>query len=182
MINLIPPDARKMVQIEYWVRVVSVWLILMSIASVTLVALLLPSLVLVRSQLDAYENQYQHASEQNDSYAQLEEEVALANAMAAHLIDNEYGNLFSLLLTELNTISGEKIDLDYIGMSRADDAKVNSISINGSAHSRAELVAFRDRIEEHTSFETAELPLSNLAKDVDVPFNITIITSKDIYN
>ena len=182
MINLIPPDARKMVQIEYWVRVVSVWLILMSIASIVLVALLLPSLVLVRSQLAAYENQYQHASEQNDSYAQLEKEVTLANSVASHLVNDEYGNLFSQLLTELNMLSGEQIVLDSVGMNRAEDAKINSINISGSAYSRADLVAFKDRIEEHSSFETAELPLSNLAKDVDVPFNIVIIISKDMYN
>lgn len=181
MINLIPPDARKMVQIEYWVRVASVWLVLMSIASVVLVMLLLPSLVLVHSQLAAYENQYKHASEQNDSYEKLEEEVSLANTISAHLVDNEYSDLFSRLLTELNVINGEQIVLDYVGMNRV-EGKIDSISISGSAYSRSDLVAFKDRIEGHSFFETAELPLSNLAKDRDVPFNITIITSKNIYN
>ena len=42
MINLIPPSAKKSIKIEYWVRVLSVWLLIWSLVLVASVGILWP--------------------------------------------------------------------------------------------------------------------------------------------
>jgi hypothetical protein len=44
----------------------------------------------------------------------------------------------------------------------------------GTADTRAHLSAFKNALEAHTLFKVASLPLSNLAKDKDIDFSITI--------
>ncbi len=48
------------------------------------------------------------------------------------------------------------------------------LEINGIAATRASLSAFRVRLESHESVKAVELPLSNLVKDTDVPFSLTV--------
>jgi len=179
MINLLPPNARKQVQIEYWVRVSSVWILLLGLAFIMISFLLVPSLILVQSQLAVYDGEYQNASSQNDVYENLEQEVRVANGIAAQLINSDTDALFSALLSEVENIAGTSVVLEAISFSRV-EGKVESIQITGDAPSRATLVQFRDSLEESSLFESAALPLSNLAKDKDVPFSITILVSNQL--
>jgi len=64
MINLIPPAARRAVTIEYWTRVVIIWLCLFLLAVIIIAVLQLPSYVLIKSQLRAYEIDYLNAKSQ----------------------------------------------------------------------------------------------------------------------
>lgn len=180
MINLIPAHARKQVKIEYWVRVVSVWLLLLTFAVVITAALMVPSLALIRSQLLASGGMYQSVSERNDVYTHLETEVSSANTIAQKLVSLDNETLFSNLIAELQGLMGVHVQIQSISFART-EGKIESITISGDASSRAALVQFRDSIESHRFFDSAELPLSNLAKDKDVPFSITIVTSNALY-
>jgi hypothetical protein len=178
MINLLPPHARKQVQVEYWIRVCSVWVSLMGLACIIIGLLLTPSLILVQSQLNLYDNEYQNASAQNNVYESLEESVHLANTISMQLMSSNSEALFSDLLFEVEKIARRSVVLDSIAFTGT-EALVESIQLSGEALSRSLLVQFRDDLEESPFFESVELPLSNLAKDKDVPFNITIIIGNE---
>lgn len=175
MINLIPPHARKQVKFEYWVRVVSVWVLLIATALLIVGFLLVPSYVLIQSQLAASERQYQEAVAGGASYAELEEEVAIANKNAAKLLSGGSTLLFTSILDELELVTDDTITLTSIDLKRTESNTVESMSVRGVADSRIDLVAYRDAIEAHNFFTSAELPIENLAKDKDVPFNITVV-------
>jgi hypothetical protein len=178
MINLLPPHARKKVQVEYWVRVFSVWVALMGLACIIIGLMLIPSLILVQSQLNLYDNEYQNASAQNSVYTSLEESVNLANTVSMQLMSSNSEAVFSKLLFEVEKIARRTVVLDSIAFT-SEEAPVESIQLSGEAPSRSLLVQFRDDLEESPLFKSVELPLSNLAKDKDVPFNITIIISNE---
>lgn len=48
-----------------------------------------------------------------------------------------------------------------------------TVSISGTARSRNDLIAYKNALEKEDTFEDIDLPVSNLAKDTDVPFNIS---------
>ena len=104
----------------------------------------------------------------------------MANEISQRLtsLDNQF--IVSQLVSAVENIAKQKVILETISLSRV-DGRINEVSINGEATSRSSLAEFRDQLEEHSFFDTAELPLSNLAKDKEVPFNIKIVTSEVIY-
>ena len=61
MINLIPPHARKAITREYWIRVVTVWMFLATFALMVIVALQIPTYVLINSLDAVLEGQFSDA-------------------------------------------------------------------------------------------------------------------------
>ncbi len=176
MINLLPPNARKQVQVEYWIRVSSVWVILLGCACIIIGLLMVPSLILVQAQLAVYDGEYQAASTQNSVYEKLEQDVQVANGIATQLGTSDGDRLFSNIISEVEGIAARTVVLNSIAFSRT-DIGVQSVQITGESASRLLLVEFRDALENSPLFDSAALPLANLAKDKDVPFSITIIVS-----
>jgi len=175
MINLIPPHARQQVKFEYWIRVVSVWVLLVATALFIVGFLLVPSYVLIQSQLAASSVQYEEAVAGGASYAELEAAVTTANKNAAKLLSGGGSLLFTSILDELELVTDASISLTSIDIKRTESNTIESMSVRGVADSRIDLVAYRDAIEAHNFFTSAELPIENLAKDKDVPFNITVV-------
>ena len=177
MINLIPPHARKDVKLEYWVRVVSVWLFLMSFALIITGVLMVPSLVSIQSQLQWYNNSFQQASLENEANKQLEENINRANTIAQKLIQDNNTILFSSILSDIQKATNNTIIINTVSITRQEEDAVGPIQLAGIAESRGALVTFRDTLESYDMFDSIELPLSNLAKDKDIPFNITVTVS-----
>ncbi|MFT7507785.1 MAG: hypothetical protein ACI92I_000953 [Acidimicrobiales bacterium] len=176
MINLIPPHAKKQVKTEYWVRVFSVWGLLAAIACLIIVLLLIPTYVLVRAELKVYEGLYQTASIQNDSYGELEHEVGIANEIAVRLSSIKSQITVMELIEVIEDAARGNVEITNISLVRT-EGKIGSISVAGEAYSRETLSGFRNTLEDHEFFNSVKLPISNLAKDKDVPFNIEIITT-----
>jgi len=178
MINLIPPHARKQVQLEYWIRVVSVWAVLIALVCAIIGILLLPSYLLVQAQLSEQALLYTNASAKNDSYTALENDVRTANEAAAKLLDTDTEPLFSMYLNMLDTMAQGLVSLENVTFAR-EQGNVDSIQITGVAGSRTLLSQFQNTIEAHPLILSAKVPLSNLAKDKDIPFNINVIINHD---
>lgn len=175
MINLIPPDAQSQVKKEYWLRVVTVWVILIASACVVVVTLYVPVYVLVRSQLDAYLQAYTQASVESESFKDSEDAVERSNEIAELLSAANKALPFSTVMSELEQVSGNhNIAISEFVFTR-DKGKLQPVVLKGTAVSRLDLTSFKDSVESHELFKSAELPLSNLAKDKDIIFSMTII-------
>lgn len=173
MINLIPPDARTQVKREYWTRVISVWMMLAATAFVMITLLRVPVFVLVSSQLNAFADSYERAASEDLQFKESEELIVEANEIGRLLSESNESRFFSAIITKLDELSGEGITISSISIERTDDI-VSAVSVIGFAETRFSLASFKDRIEADPYFESAALPLSNLAKDKDIPFNIAI--------
>lgn len=173
MANLIPPDAKKKVKLEYWVRVFSVWMLLLGFALWVVMVLLLPSWVLVNDQLDTFTRWHQKVDQNNDQFTASENDIKYANQVASVLKTNNNFVMFSDLIEEVKQEGGEGIGLTEYSLSRKGGV-IEGFSITGVASSRKTLADFKTRLEHNDTFVGVELPLSNLAKDVNIPFNIKI--------
>ena len=59
-----------------------------------------------------------------------------------------------------------------------DGDKVKPITLSGVAADRESLAAFRDSLLGDEAIEKADLPISNLAKDKDINYSITVTMVK----
>jgi len=174
MINLIPPGAQKQVKREYWLRVFTVWIILIASACVVVAILYVPVYVLVRSQLDAFLQAYTQASVESESFKDSELSVEKANDIAELLSAANKALPFSSVISELEEVSDiHNVTITEFILLR-EKANLQPIVLRGTAKSRFDLTSFRDAVEAHELFKSVELPLSNLAKDKDITFSITI--------
>jgi hypothetical protein len=174
MINLIPPGAQNQVKREYWLRVFTVWIILIASACMMIATLYMPVYVLVRSQLDAFLQAYTQASIESDSFKDSELAIEKANEIAKLLSEADKAISFSTVIFELEEVSqAHGVTITEFVLLR-EKGELQPIVLRGIALSRLDLTSFRDAIEAHELFKSAELPLSNLAKDKDITFGITI--------
>lgn len=174
MINLIPPHAQKQVRREYWIRVVSVWGFLLGSALCISAIVYAPTYVLVRSQLQNFLQEYKEANDQNQAFKDSESVIIKANEVAKLLATSGDVVSFSEVIAEIEKTQKDGIIIKTFTLSRKDDG-LNPIVITGEARSRSVLTEFRDALEINPLFKSATIPLSELAKDKDIQFSLTIL-------
>lgn len=172
MINLLPPEGRSLVKREYWLRVVSAYAILLTIASVITIVILLPTYFHVAFQINTVIEDIANTGSAED-YARLEGEIKTANAISGLLVKSTTPIPATTIIAELKELAETTNNIEGITITTKEGV-VDSIVVTGIAQTRSALVGMRDRIEAHEHFETVELPISNLAKDENIPFSLII--------
>jgi len=172
MINLIPPAAKKIMVREYWTRVLSVWLILFGTACVIITCLLLPTYLLINIKTSVLKEQATSATEKMASYDISATELQIANRQAQILLQPSEGPLFTDFVTDFKDKSGIGITISDYKFTRTKTA--GSITLSGLANTRQDLADFRDRLEEDERFFKVDLPISNLIKDSNLLFSMTL--------
>lgn len=173
MINLIPPEAKKRVSKEYWLRVLSVWFISCTAALIASVCILLPAYVLITIQIGANEGVSQAASEKVAEFESVTKELALTNQKSKAILDNTRFSPISPYVAMVRAHESEEVRVSQITVARSKDG-FSPISVSGEADSRQALASFRDRLLSEPGVSGVDLPISNLAKDKEIQFNLTI--------
>lgn len=169
MINLLPPSAKKLVSREFQLRTVSVsMLVLASLISV-LAILMIPTNFLIFTLASNLSSHLDAAKAAAESYGAMVQNVEETNALIAYLEADDRTE-FSKLLQELDTAAGNSIYLTEFSFDEAG----KKVVISGLADTRSNLANFRTTLESKEKFTAVELPLSNLAKDTDISFTMTI--------
>jgi hypothetical protein len=179
MINLIPPRAKKALLLEYWVRVVSVWLILWSSALLLGALLLVPVQVLISSQVSVYKESSVAASQSVSSYENASTLLAQSTQQAKYVFDEKEFSSMSGYLDLFQSLEGTEVEIKTINLARK-ESDVSPVSISGFAANRHALASFRDRIVSQEEFLEVDLPISNLAQDRDISFSITVTLDNQI--
>lgn len=173
MINLIPPSAKKSITLEYWVRVISVWALLCASALLCATFVFLPVYVLISSQVAAYTESANSASEKIASYENVTSGLIRASQEAKTAIAGTSFVPISDYITIIESAQSASIDVTNISIGRSAEG-ISPIQLSGVATERQALATFRDRLLAEAQFTSVDLPIANLAKDRDIPFSITI--------
>lgn len=179
MINLIPPQAKKSITVEYWVRVGSVWALLIAFALACASFVFLPAYVLISSQVDAYTESANSASEKIASYENVTTGLIRASQEAKTAITGTNFARISDYTAIIDAAQGASISITNVSLSRTAEG-ITPIQVSGVAIDRQSLAAFRDRLLSEPQFTSVDLPIANLAKDRDIPFSITITVDNTI--
>ena len=174
MINLLPPTARKHVTREYWLRVSIVWLALLLVVIIIIAVLQIPSYYLIRSQLSAYQTEYDNAKSQQEDFSDAETEVKTANELAKHAYNADIPLTASEVITTIKELAGAEVQLLQFTITNENNS-ANEIDIRGVASTRVALADFSKALIDHKYFSEANVPIENLANDQDLNFEITIV-------
>lgn len=181
MINLIPPAAKKRLQFEYWTRVLAVWLLTWAVSLVIGASLLLPTYVLIGSQVDVFAESAALASEKVNSFENVSKTLVQSSQQASFILNESDLPEISAYVDLLKSLEGSDIIINKITVSRS-GVDLRPIQVSGEANSRQALASFRDRLVAEEVVKEVDLPISNLAQDREILFSITVVldNEKDI--
>lgn len=173
MFTLIPRDYRIKVIRYYRLRLALVFLILLIFSTTLLIGFFLPTYLNVSSE---------HKS--------LIDQESTINRSIAKKNSDDLSKTIKKLTASINFINKpDKISMDEIlkvfkyqnsnVQLNKIDYKISTVDgytilISGIATTRKSLSEFAKSLEKEISFKKVDLPISNLAKDSDIPFSITI--------
>lgn len=183
VINILPAHEKKIIHKEYWIRLFTILLNLLVVASIVASLLLFPSYFLAQSKeslvenkLDAFNKENPDLSNSNidnitnDINSKLE---MLNNAATPYEVsDNVLSNIIN---SRTDGITFSQIIFDKKTIKVSDlDQEVSVLEINGIATNRDTLRNFKTALDSNTSFSKVDLPISDFLEKTDLNFTITI--------
>lgn len=179
MINLIPSAVRKAIIREYWTRVLAMFLFVISVVAIVISLLFLPVYVLVSTQTNIYAESAKQAEERMADFSVSAKALTDANQLSQKILEQNKVKNFSEVVVLVESLTSTGISLNTLELTRTTENPV-SVRVDGLAYTRNDLAAFRDRLLEHEEIEDVILPISNLAKDKDIQFTLSIVLKKNI--
>lgn len=170
--NLLPKQHKEDLRKGFKLRFLITALFVVSAAFCLGLIMLLPAYFLTPGRFIemASENFYldDDAPLASEILVQPERIDAKLKFLQAHLSQPASTEIFSGIVLALP--SG--VSLDSIALSRGTGEKGTIVSVSGNAPSRESLVTFSSALRESGLFAEVDVPVSNLAKDRDLPFSI----------
>lgn len=177
MINLIPLHEKKRIRFEYWLRVATVWTMLFSCVILLVMCAMVPAYVLISMQINSGAETSKAALEKVVAYEAAGTALREANKQAKAVVDNAQFIPISDRIGLIRQYENSNVTVSSITISRTADSFA-PLEISGLAVSRQALATFREQLLADPQIESVNLPISNLAKDRDIQFNLTVVLSK----
>jgi hypothetical protein len=174
MSNLLSPKDKKEIKREYLLRLMAVATLFLGMTMVVALILSLPSyflssskVELVSDRVDFLKSYIKKRQESNVTLGLLktnEKIEALQN-----INENRLSESIQLILNEKT----ESIKITGITLRETGD-NGRDIFVSGMARNRDSLISFRDSLKLISFFVEVDLPISNLAKNQNIDFNLRI--------
>jgi len=178
MTNLLPPIAKKQIVFEYWIRVVSAWVILWSVCLLISAFVLWPTYILIVGSSTAYADSVADASERTALYEQISQSLSRAAQEAQAIIINERQIKLSTIFADIKNAVGSDVSLSGVSIGR-EEGGIEPVQVQGVALDRQSLAEFKDRLETIEYVTSVNLPIENLASNQDIEFSISVIINND---
>ncbi len=181
MSNLIPPQGHQSVAREYIMRIFSVYGFLLAAVLLALCALVVPTYALVNTQLNINASQGTPGNDVNTVFRDAETSIQHANELVAQLATPSKSVHASEILKEIKKSAREDIIFKnfQIQQTQEKDERRITVSVQGIARSRGALARLKENLEASPLFEHAEVPISDLARDAELPFAMTLIVTHE---
>ncbi len=171
--TFLPESERKNIARDYHIRVAIVGLFFLSLAFLVGVAALFPAYVhaMLEERLHLKDvatlNQTGGAEALSSAENDLSGSAALMSVLSGSIVPAPFSSTVEDIASERGAV-----EVSSFSLSRA--ASSTSIVIEGSAPTRAALLAFKDRLVALAPGISVNLPVSELARDTDIQFSIEI--------
>jgi uncharacterized membrane protein YhiD involved in acid resistance len=177
MINLIPPEGYKAARHEYLFRVNAAVGLLIAGVALVLSAALIPAYVLVGVQTKEIERELAQNQSTEDILKTADTTTKRSNEVLAQLKKSSSTVSISELVEEVQRLAPSSISFKNFTLDSSKGATLK-MQVQGEAPTREVLAKFKGALESSEKFLKAEIPIADLARNVDVPFVITITISK----
>ena len=173
MINLIPPAGHAAIRKEYLMRVGATYCLLFAAIAILLTVALIPTYVLVRAQMNGAIAQ-EGANEEDADIARIEDDISRTEAIVTELKKMPTEPDMSTLIHEIEKSAPQGISFRNFMLNHVKNV-IGPIQVQGTATRREDLIVFKQALEAHSLFESAAVPIADLARERDVPFSMTVV-------
>lgn len=179
MSNLIPQLAQKKIAKEYWVRVLTAWSIVLSLALLVAAVLIYPVYIFTTTQVEVQTASAINAQSVVADFDEVTKQIDQANHQARLVIEDSRVVRASDYVTFFDSFETDTVSIDSVTYGMAKE-QIGPITLTGVAASRESLADLRDQLLEAPAVEVVDLPISNLARDRDINFTITVTVLPEI--
>jgi hypothetical protein len=170
MINLLPPEGHRAVKQEYFFRAGASVLLLFSCVGIFLTVAFIPTYVLVGAQIKAFEGT---EKSNPDTSVVTEVDMKETEDLLKQLKKTSEQQTTNSLIKKIEETASSEIMFKTF---RIDMNKgTTTIQVQGIAETREALAQFKNALVATDVFEKADVPISDLARETDLPFMITIV-------
>jgi hypothetical protein len=174
MINLLPPHAKRKLRTEYWIRVVTVLCIVVSVLLAMLALMGAPIYIGIKSDIDRMKTQVQLAAEQEANIETAVKEVQRSNAYASYLLSKPVAKPLRNYVEVVYQQLASTVSIVGVSLSRDETGAVSEIQVTAEAANRQAVLDFLDAVSDHPNFGAVDVPLSSLAQANEIEFSVTI--------
>ena len=180
MINLIPKEERKKINISFYYKIVVLFFTAAGLVSVLAVATIIPSYLFSSLKNNIANTKLEE--QKGEPVPSLDQQSLLTIKDLSHkldIIESSEKNKFLISKNVISAILSKKMsNIKIINISYGnDDVKGRVISIQGNAPSREVLLSFRKALEDSSDFKQVDLPISNFVKGSNIQFYLSLIPS-----
>lgn len=179
MTNVLPPQAKKQIVVEYWIRMASSWVVVWSVCLLISACLLWPTYVLLTGTTAAYQQSAGQATERSDEYNMLGRQLAAATKQAEQIVLLSKQQKITAITADVwRVVADHAVAVTSISLQKSEGSLV-SFRVEGVATDRLALAGFRSSLQELPYVAEVELPLSDLADNQDIKFGLQITVMSD---
>jgi len=178
MINLIPPEGHRTVKREYLLRVGAVFALLFASVFVLLAIALIPMYVLINAQISTLALEIGQGDTNGDVYKKADGDVQMTKSILKQLEESMPTVTASVAITEIQNLALKGISFKTFSVDESKGSD-KQIQIQGIATTREVLAQFKQAIETSSMFAKAEVPISDLARENNLPFKISVTLTKE---
>ena len=129
MANLIPTTGKRQIVLEYWARVVVVWMFVLALAVGIVAVVMVPTYVLVNAQNRAFDDRLEEASSQG-LYETTKSELHTAHDLAAYLLSHQSNGSFVEYVADIDTSAGEYVRVNGYQLATVEDKKSSHVVLS----------------------------------------------------
>lgn len=169
MINLIPPEGFKVLKREYLLRVGATSGFIVGVVLLALTASLAPTYILTSAQIKEYKTRIDNVGDEAQSFIDAQKEVEKTQTLLVQLYASTSSSLASNSIREIERIAPDGITFKAFNIENTQGV-AKTVQLQGIASTRETLIRFKNQLEASESFEKAEIPIADFARDVNLPF------------
>ena len=174
MTNLLPPQAKKQLVYEYYLRAISVFLLLTTIAILVVIVLFSPSFLFLTLQEANIKNEVGTAVSEMAEVTHATTQIREANTLAQIYATQSEQDLFSMYIEKLKELAGNDVRIISMSISRGDTMHVEQVDFTAIANTRQALINFRDNLNDNTKFGEFSFPIANLSQASNIEFRLSV--------
>ncbi|MCX6716200.1 MAG: hypothetical protein NT077_04290 [Candidatus Taylorbacteria bacterium] len=170
--TLIPLRDRRRLYHEYYVRAIAVFIFTLAVSVVIGAAALFPAYIQAWFFNHSAQNEVSLAksNKTDESLEKIKAELSSDNALLTVLTSEQKNVKFSPIIKSVIGVRGSvRITSFVINMTTA---TTTMITLTGIAPTRADLIAFRGRLEVLIPGNKINIPIDQLAKNINTPFTL----------
>jgi hypothetical protein len=174
--NLLPSSKTKAFRHEYFLRIITVALVLLAILVIIHGILLIPSYLYTRDKVSAESAELNNLSKtlETTQAQQAQTQLTALKTESTYLSRLSSTTQASATIRTVLAVSRSGIALTGFVFTPPLNGAAGTVQISGTAATREQLSSYYQELETLPFVASANLPISDYAKESDIPFTITL--------